>query len=258
MVHQEVGKLMLESRRSNGSGKTIPIFRLSAQMVDLSLQHDQRDSLLTDSPAHFPIKSECYTPEPKVQLISASFASTTQEEAKKAAQLDCNTEARSGLVRASRELLRISISRISDHRVRIHDSRLWASIAQWIAWHGRYVRHVLAACERSIRQREFPHFRFDRVHKLRIGIVALAVLAFSAVYGLRGHHSDSVNSRSQIAPAVQQRQTPLVPATSIASKNTHKNPHTAGTSKSKSRRRQQDYVAKDTYVHYGKDGKPSH
>src|ERR1700687_1603368 len=102
-MHQEVGKLMLESRRSNGSGKTIPIFRLSAQMVDLSLQHDQRDSLLADSPAHFPIKSECYPSEPKVQ-----------EGAKKAAQLDCNTEAPSGLVRASREFLRLSISRISD------------------------------------------------------------------------------------------------------------------------------------------------
>jgi hypothetical protein len=218
MVHQEVGKLMLESRRSNGSGKTIPIFRLSAQMVDLSLQHDQRDSLLTDSPAHFPIKSECYTPEPKVQLISASFASTTQEEAKKAAQLDCNTEARSGLVRASRELLRISISRISDHRVRIHDSRLWTSI----------------------------------------GIVALTLLAFGAVYGLRGHHPDSVKSRSQILPAVQQRQKPLVPATSIALKSTHNGAHTVAASKSKSRRRQGDYVAKDTIVYYGKDGKPSH
>jgi hypothetical protein len=250
---------MLEFRRSNGTGKTIPVFKLSAQMVDLSLQHNQRDSLLTDSPARFPIKSECYPPEPKVQRIGASLASTTQEEAKKAAQLDCNTEAHSGLVRASRELLRISISRISDHRVRIHDSRLWTSIAQWIAWHGRYVYHLLAvACERSIRQREFPHFRFDRVHKLRIGIVALTLLAFGAVYGLHGHRPDSVKSRSQIPPAVQQRQKPLLPATSIASKNTHNDAHTVAASKSKSRRRQGDYIAKDTFVQYGKDGKPSH
>jgi hypothetical protein len=216
-VHQEVGKLMLESRRSNGSGKTIPIFRLSAQMVDLSLQHDQRDSLLTDGPAHFPVKSECYPPEPKVQLISASLASTTQAGAKKPAQLDCITETRSGLVRTSRELLRISISRISDHRVSIiHDSRLWTSI----------------------------------------GIVTLTLLAFGAMYGLRGHHPDSVKSRSQILPAVQQRQKPIVPATSITSKSTH-NGHAVAASKSKSRRRQRDYVAKDTIVYYGKDGKPS-
>src|SRR5258708_7262472 len=134
---------MLEVRRNKGSGKTIPVFKLSAQMVDLSLQHDQRDSLLPDSPARSTIKSECYSAEPKVQPISASLASTTQEEARKAARLDCNTQAHSGLVRASRELLRISISRISDQRVRIHDSRLWASMAQWIAGHGRYARHVL-------------------------------------------------------------------------------------------------------------------
>jgi hypothetical protein len=209
---------MLESRRSKGSGRAIPVFRLSAQMVDLSLQHDQRDSLAKDSPAHFPRKSECDRPEPKLQLVSASLANTTQEEAKKPSQLDCKAEAQSGLVPASRELLRMSISRVSDYRVRIHNSRLWT----WI------------------------------------GIAALTLLAFGAVYGLRGRHPDAVKSRSQIPPAVQQRQTPLVPATSVASKNTHKNAHAAAASKSKSRRRQQDYVAKDTYVHYGKDGKPSH
>jgi hypothetical protein len=209
---------MLEFRQSKGSGKTIPVFKLSAQMVDLSLQHDQRDSLLADSLAHFSIESECYPLEPKVQLIGASLASTTQEDAKKAPQLDCNTEAHSGLVRASRKLLRISISRISDHRVRIHDSRLWTSI----------------------------------------GIVALTLLAFGAVYGPRGHHPDSVKSRSQIPPAVQQSQKPLLPATSIASENTHNDAHTVAASKSKSRRRQGDYVAKNTTVYYGKDGKPSH
>ena len=120
---------MAEFWHSKGSGKTIPIFKLSAQMVDLSLQYDQRDSLPPDSPAHFPIKSEGDPSEPKVQLIGESLGSSTaQEEAKKAVSLDCNTEAASGLVRASREFLRISISRISDHRIRIRDSRLWTSI----------------------------------------------------------------------------------------------------------------------------------
>jgi hypothetical protein len=199
---------MAEFWHSKGSGKTIPIFKLSAQMVDLSLQYDQRDSLPPDSPAHFPITSEGYPSEPKVQLIGASLASTTQEAAKKAVPLDCNTEAPSGLVRARREFLRISISRI-----RIRDSRLWTSI----------------------------------------GIVALTLLAFGAVYGLRGHHPDSVKDRSQIPPAVLQRQKPLVSATSIASENPHK---AAG--KSKSRRPEGDYIAKDTFVQYGKDGKPIH
>jgi hypothetical protein len=114
--------------------------------------------------------------------------------------------------------LRISISRISDHRVRIHDSRLWTSI----------------------------------------GIVALTLLAFGAVYGLRGHHPDSFKSRLQILPAVQQSQKPLVPATSIASQSTHNGAHAVAASKSKSRRPHGDYVAKDTIVYYGKDGKPSH
>ena len=58
------------------------------------------------------------------------------------------------------------------------------------------------------------------------------------------HHPDSVKNPSQIPPAVGQRQ--------------HNDAHTAAASKSKSRRRQEDYVAKDTTVYYGKDGKPSH
>ena len=204
---------MLTFRERKGYGKTTPVFKLSAQMVDLSLQHDQRDSLLAQSPAHFPIKSEGYPSEPKVQLIGTSLASTTQGEAKKAAQLECKTEAPSGLLRASREFLRISISRI-----RIHDSRLWTSI----------------------------------------GIVALTLLAFGAVYRLRGHHPDSVKDRSQIPPAVLQRQKPLVSAASFASENAHNDANTLAASESKSRRRQGDYVAKDTIVYYGKDGKPSH
>jgi hypothetical protein len=218
----EVRTLMLEFRRSKGSGKTVPVFKLSAQMVDLSLQNNQRDSLLTDIPAHFPLKSEYRPPETKVQLISASGGSTPLEEAKKeeekkATQLDRNTEVLSGLLRASRELLRIAISRISDQRVKIHDSRLWTSI----------------------------------------GIVALALLAFGAVYGFRGHHSHSVKSHSQIPAAVQQPEKPLVPATTITSEDPHHNAPTVAPSKSKSRHRS-DYIAKDTYVYYGKAGKPSH
>ncbi len=67
-----------------------------------------------------------------------------------------------------------------------------------------------------------------------------------------GHHSDSVKNRSQIPPAVEQRHKP---AASITSENAHKDAHNAAASKSKSRRRE-DYIAKDTFVQYGKDGKP--
>jgi hypothetical protein len=71
-----------------------------------------------------------------------------------------------------------------------------------------------------------------------------------------GHHPDSVKNRSQIPPAVEQRQKPLVPAASIASENTHHDAHAPAASKSKSRRPREDYIAKDTFVQYGKDGKP--
>jgi len=71
-----------------------------------------------------------------------------------------------------------------------------------------------------------------------------------------GHHPDSVKNRSQITPAVEQRQKPLAPAASIPSENTHSDAHAVAASKSKSRRRQDDYIAKDTFVQYGKDGKP--
>jgi len=45
---------------------------------------------------------------------------------------------------------------------------------------------------------------------------------------LLGHHPDSVKSRSQIPPAVEQHQKPLVPAASITSENTHNDAHTGG------------------------------
>ena len=74
---------MLDFRRSKGTGKTIPVFKLSAKMVDLSLQHNRSDSLSADIPTHLPVKSKCYPSEPKVQFISAR--SGIQEEVKKAA-----------------------------------------------------------------------------------------------------------------------------------------------------------------------------
>jgi hypothetical protein len=69
---------------------------------------------------------------------------------------------------------------------------------------------------------------------------------------LIGHNPDSVKNRSQIPPAAEQRQKP---AASTSSENTHNDAHTAAASKSKSRQRE-DYIAKDTFVQYGKDGKP--
>ena len=69
---------------------------------------------------------------------------------------------------------------------------------------------------------------------------------------LLGHHPDSGKNHSHIPPAVEQRQKP---AASITSENTHNDAHTAAASKSKSRRRE-DYIAKDTFVQYGRDGKP--
>ena len=73
---------------------------------------------------------------------------------------------------------------------------------------------------------------------------------------LLGHHPDSVKNRPQIPPAVEQRQKPLAPAASITSENTHNDAHIVAANKSKSRRRREDYIAKDTFVQYGKDGKP--
>ena len=211
--------LVYEARKPKTRAGTTPFLKLSAKMVDLSLQQNQHDSLLTDIPAHFPAKSECYPPEPKIQLTNASLATTAQKEAKKAAQ------PHSGLVQASREHLRRSISWISDHCVR---SRL-ASL--------KFEFGDRSACS---------------------GILALALLAFSAVYGFRGYHQGSLKNHSQIPTAVQQREKPVAPATSIASENTNNDAHAAVPSKSKSRRRHGDYIAKDTYVYYGKDGKPSH
>jgi hypothetical protein len=73
---------------------------------------------------------------------------------------------------------------------------------------------------------------------------------------LLGRHPDSVKNRPQIPPAVEQRQKPLAPAGSITSENTHNDAHIVAANKSRSRRPREDYIAKDTFVQYGRDGKP--
>ena len=71
-----------------------------------------------------------------------------------------------------------------------------------------------------------------------------------------GHYPDSAKNRPQIRSAVEQRQKPLAPTASNTAENTHNDGHSVAASKSKSRRRRDDYIAKDTFVQYGKDGKP--
>ena len=214
ITHDSVGHaLRYEPRAPKARHGTTLLLKLSAKMVDLSLQRKQQDSLLTDIPAHFAIKSEIYPPEPKIQLRIAKCANIAQEEAKMAAQIE-----HSGFVQASRELLRIWICQIKDHANRVHPLRLWPS---------------------SLR------------------ILVLTLLAFGAVYGFRGHHRNSPKNDSQIPTTVQRSENPSAPPTSISAQNNHNYPHTA-LSKSESRRRGGDYIAKDTYIYYGIDGKPSH
>jgi hypothetical protein len=86
------------------------------------------------------------------------------------------------------------------------------------------------------------------------GILALATLAF--VYGLRDHRSGPVKGSLQIPAVVEQTEKPLVPAGNVRAEKAHNDTHSAP-SKSKSRR-QTDYVAKDTYVYYGKNKKADH
>ena len=123
--------------------------------------------------------------------------------------------------------------------------------------HSRFVQ----ACRRLLRRfisEVGAHVRIpDSRVGTAVGIVALALLGFGTVHEWRAHHSNSVKPRAQIQPAVQPPDKPLVPATSTPSENTGNNAHSVAPSKSKPRSRQGDYVAKDTYVYYGKDGKPS-
>src|SRR5437868_4922314 len=206
--------LLHAARRPKTRDRTTSFSKLSAQMVDLSLEHIQHDSHLADIRARSPVKSECCPPEPKVQPPKASLATIPQEEAKQADQ-------QSEFVPASRELLAISSSRmiVSDYWIRIRASRL-------------------------------------SVVSLRI--VALTLLAFTAVYGLRGYHRDSSKDQSQTLTAMRQPEKPVARARGTASRTLHNDAHPLARKKSKPRRRQADYIAKDTYVYYGKDGKPSH
>ena len=98
--------------------------------------------------------------------------------------------------------------------------------------------------------------------KARIGFLAacsaaaiLTLLAFSVIYAMRDHHLASVRSQSRPPATVQQHDSTL--PSSGPSEQTHYDAHTVATNKTKSRHRQNDYVAKDTYVYYGKNGKPS-
>lgn len=92
----------------------------------------------------------------------------------------------------------------------------------------------------------------------RISILALALLMFTFPFAVRGHRTDSVERQSKIQATVQRREKPIAPVTTVASEGTHKRDHKVGPNKAKSRRRRDDYIAKDTYVYYGKDGKPNH
>jgi hypothetical protein len=190
------------SDRLGTSGAT-SLFKLSATMVELSLRHKPPD-LGTDVPAKAAIKLDCYSPEPTGQLISINRAGTAKEEGCKAAQLHY-----SEAVTSRRELLRTSISRISDQSV---------TTFAWL--------------------------------RTRTGFVALALLVLPLVYAV--HHQ--VKSQSQIPAMLQQRQGPLVPST--ASQNIHNHAQALPPKKAKPRRHQSDYIAKDTYIYYGKDGKP--
>jgi hypothetical protein len=189
-----------------GTDGATQLFRLSAKMVELSLQHKQPNSP-TDVPAKRPTKIDGYSSDPSGQLISGIMASTTEEKDSKAAQLHHNQ-----LV--GRELLRMLISRISHQRV---------TTFAWL--------------------------------RTRTGIVALALLAFTALYAFH-HRPHSVKSQSQMPAMPQLGERPVAPSTT--SQNTYNHARTVTPKKAKSRRRQSDYIAKDTYIYYGTNGKPNH
>jgi len=100
--------------------------------------------------------------------------------------------------------------------------------------------------------------KVSRISISRIVILVLALLAFAVLLAVRGHRTDSVKRQSTTPATVEQHETPLVPVTTLASESTHNHARTVEPKKAKSRRRQDDYVAKNTYVYYGKAGKPNH
>jgi hypothetical protein len=89
-------------------------------------------------------------------------------------------------------------------------------------------------------------------------ILALSLIAFSAAYRFLGYHQDSLNSHSQVPTAAEPREKPIAPTMSIASQKTQSPAHIPVRIKSKSRRRRDDYIAKDTTVYYENDGKARH
>ena len=192
-------------------------FRLSATMVELSIRHTQLDSP-SEIPTSFPTKPQYHSPEAKVPLIGASTGTTGQLENRAA-------QAQHSRLETSREHLRICISRISDYGVKTY------------SWLKTRVDFLAACCAAAI---------------------LLTLLAFSVIYAVRAvrnHHPAPVKSQSR-PPATVQQPDRTLPSNS-ASEQTHNDAHTLAPNKTKFRRRQNDYVAKDTYVYYGKDGKPS-
>jgi|SRR5215469_4893668 len=91
----------------------------------------------------------------------------------------------------------------------------------------------------------------------RVSILAPTLLIFTFLFPVRGHRTDSVKRQSKIPATMQQRESPLAPVSS-ASESTHNQDHKVGPNKGKARPRRNDYIAKDTYVYYGTDGKPNH
>lgn len=91
-----------------------------------------------------------------------------------------------------------------------------------------------------------------------ITISALALLAFTIMLAGRAHRTDSVKRQSALPATVQQPEKPLASVTTVASKSTPNPAHMVRRNKAKSRRRRDDYIAKDTYVYYGKDDQPNH
>lgn len=176
---------------SGGAFGTSRPVRLSAMMVDLSRRHDCADPHNDISPG-FPITTGCYSAKANVQFTSSTALTTPEEKGTKATQL----------VKAGRELSRLSISRVS--------------------------------------------------------ILALALLMFTFPFAVRGHRRDLVKGQSRNPTTGQQPERSLSPVTTVASESTRNHDHKVGPNKGKSRRRRDDYIAKDTYVYYGKNGKSNH
>lgn len=101
--------------------------------------------------------------------------------------------------------------------------------------------------------------KISRISIPRIVILVLVLSAFALVLlAARAHRTGSVKPQSAIPATVEPREIHPVPVTTVASDSTHNHAHSVGAKKAKSRRRRDDYVAKDTYVYYGKQGKPNH